>query len=88
MARHIPTGRIHVCKEMYHDSAVSGQLTDGKHVDKLEAFLSKEYQYTVVDPAATSFIVELKCRGIRVKEADNTMIEVSRLSVGYCIPIW
>ncbi len=75
MARHTPTGRIHVCKEMYHDSVVSGQLTDGQLADKMEAFLPKEYLYVVVDPSATSFIVELKSRGIRVKEADNSVID-------------
>lgn len=75
MARHTPTGRIHVCREMYHDSAVSGQLTDGQLADKMEAFLPKEYLYVVVDPSATSFIVELKSRGIRVKEADNAVID-------------
>jgi len=75
MARHTPTGKIQVCKEMYHDSTVSGQLTDGQLADKMEEFLPRDYLYVVVDPSATSFITELKSRGIRVKEADNSVLE-------------
>ncbi|HWQ65240.1 MAG TPA: PBSX family phage terminase large subunit [Methanospirillum sp.] len=83
MGRHIPTGRIHVCKEFYHDSTTSSQWTDSQLANELQTFMTRDVRYVVCDPSATSFIVELRKRGIRVKEAINDVIpgiqEVSNL---------
>lgn len=80
---HKPTGNTHVMKELYHDSAQSGQLTDKQLADLMDGFTDKRVQYIVVDPSATSFIAELRSRGYAVREAINDVIpgiqEVSKL---------
>lgn len=80
---HKPTGNTHIMKELYHDSAQSGQLTDKQLADLMDGFTDKRVQYIVVDPSATSFIAELRSRGYAVREAINDVIpgiqEVSKL---------
>ena len=80
---HKPTGNVHVMKELYHDSAQSGQLTDKQLADLMDGFTDKGVRYIVVDPSATSFIAELRSRGYAVREAINDVIpgiqEVSKL---------
>ena len=80
---HSPTGRLHVMKEFYHDSIKSGQWTDAQLADALVKFMTPDVLYVVCDPSATSFIVELRKRGVIVKEANNEVIpgiqEVSNL---------
>lgn len=80
---HKSTGNTHVMKELYHDSAQSGQLTDKQLADLMDGFTDKKVRYIVVDPSATSFIAELRSRGYAVREAINDVIpgiqEVSKL---------
>ena len=80
---HKSTGNTHVMKELYHDSAQSGQLTDKQLADLMDGFTDKKVRYIVVDPSATSFIAELRSRGYAVREAVNDVIpgiqQVSRL---------
>jgi PBSX family phage terminase large subunit len=81
---HHPTGNVHVMKEMYHNSAESGQLTDKQLGDLMDDFTRgvRTLRYITVDPSATSFIAELRSRGYVVREAVNDVIpgiqEVSR----------
>lgn len=72
---------IWVDDEYYFDSRAEGyQKTDSQYVDEIE----KQYDLWqtrgfIVDPAAASFIVELRKRGYRVRKADNEVLDGIRL---------
>lgn len=69
-------------KEYYHDSAKEQrQKTVSQHADDLEAFLEGDRDaQIIVDPAAEAFKLELKNRGLRVKNADNDVLEGIRMT--------
>ena len=62
-------------KEFYHDGRREGQLTDAQYADRLEQFAAGEGEYVLVDPSASSFIAELRRRGITVRKAANDVHE-------------
>lgn len=64
-------------KEYYFDSKAAGyQKTDMEYANDIEKHFSG-YSPSIIylDPSAESFQVELKKRGLRVKQADNTVLD-------------
>jgi PBSX family phage terminase large subunit len=74
-------------KEYYHSGRETGrQKTDAQYADELEAFVPRdkddkplEIRYLIIDPAAASFIVEVKRRGWVVRSANNAVLDGIRL---------
>lgn len=71
-----------ISKEYYQDSATDQkQKTVSEHADDLEEFLNGDRTVQIiVDPSAEAFKLELKRRGLRVKDADNEVLEGIRLT--------
>lgn len=68
-------------REYYYSGREEGQQkTDAEYADDLESWLSgADINAVIVDPAAASFIVELKKRGYRVIKAKNDVADGIRL---------
>ena len=64
-------------KEYYYSGRDEAeQKTDGEYADDMEKFLDGiNIQSIIVDPAAASFIAELKKRGFTVKKARNDVLD-------------
>lgn len=64
-------------KEYYYSGREEGaQKTDSEYADDMEKFLDGlTVESIIVDPAAASFIAELKKRGLRVKKAKNDVLD-------------
>lgn len=64
-------------KEYYYSGRDEAeQKTDGEYADDMEEFVSGiEIESIIVDPAAASFIAELKKRGFKVKKAKNDVLD-------------
>lgn len=64
-------------KEYYYSGRVeSNQKTDSEYADDLEEFTNGlDIEKVIVDPAAASFIAELKKRGFRIKKAKNDVLD-------------
>lgn len=64
-------------KEFYYDGRSSRrQLTDEEYCDEVIALAGGlEISRTIVDPSATSFITALKRRGVRVMQANNSVLD-------------
>lgn len=88
-----PGGRIVLEREYYFDAEKAGrQKTDSQYADDLEDFIAGGRPSVVyVDPSAASFIAELKARargklaklaGIRIAQADNSVLEGIRFVSG------
>lgn len=69
-------------REFYYDSKKQGaQLTDGEYAEKLlELAGERELECVVADPSASSFILELRRRGLRVVKAKNDVLSGIRLT--------
>lgn len=71
--------------EYYYDSKKTTtrlQKTDSEYADDFEKFVDGDHSVTVIiDPSAESFRVELRNRGYRVKEADNTVLDGIRVTM-------
>ena len=70
-----------VVNEFYYDSKKAGrQKEDIEYVDDLIKFIDgKRYTTVVLDPSAASFKVAARRRGVRIKEADNEVLDGIRL---------
>lgn len=68
-------------REYYYSGREEGQQkTDAEYADDLESWLSgTDINAVIVDPAAASFIAELKKRGFRVIKAKNDVADGIRL---------
>lgn len=68
-------------KEYYYSGREEGkQKTDAEYVDDLENWLDKmEIRAIIVDPAAASFIAELRKRGFKIIKAKNDVEDGIRL---------
>lgn len=87
---------IWVVKEYYYDSKKEQrQQTDEQYASDLEKFVGDEYpDFVIIDPSAASFKTVLLNRGLRVKEADNSvndgirvtamMMSLNRLRIHEC----
>lgn len=64
-------------KEYYYSGRENKkQKTDGEFADELEKFIEGyKVKRIVIDPSAASFIAELKSRGLRIKEANNDVLD-------------
>jgi PBSX family phage terminase large subunit len=57
------------------------QRTDVQHADALEKMIGTDYPiYVIIDPSALSFKLECRNRGIRVKDADNEVLDGIRMT--------
>ena len=67
-----------ICSKEYYYSGrdESSQKTDSEYADDLEEFTKGlDIERVIVDPAAASFIAELKKRGFRIKKAKNDVLD-------------
>lgn len=67
-----------ICSKEYYYSGrdESSQKTDSEYADDLEEFTNElDIERVIVDPAAASFIAELKKRGFRIKKAKNDVLD-------------
>lgn len=67
-----------ICNKEYYYSGrdESSQKTDSEYADDLEEFTKGlDIERVIVDPAAASFIAELKKRGFRIKKAKNDVLD-------------
>lgn len=74
---------IWIPREYYYDSKTEmKQKTDKQYADDLVKFVSEGKTPTgiIVDPSAASFKAEVKSRGLRVKEADNEVLDGIRMT--------
>lgn len=73
--------RIWVLYEYYYSGKEKGkQKTDSEYADDLIAFGGAEVLYNILDPSALSFKTELRKRGLRVKDADNEVLDGIRVT--------
>ncbi len=72
-------------KEFYYDGRKTQKtLTDEEYCDKvLELAKGYDIAKAIVDPSAASFITALKRRGMRVKEANNSVLDGIRRTAVY-----
>ena len=71
------TGTWYKVKEYHYSGREKNkQKTDTEYADDLEEFIGElNIKFIIVDPSAASFIAELKKRGLRVKEANNEVLD-------------
>jgi PBSX family phage terminase large subunit len=74
-------GKYYVENEYYYDSKKEGrQKDDSEYADDLVKFIgNKRYSMLVIDPSAASFKVTARGKGIRLKDADNDVLDGIRL---------
>jgi PBSX family phage terminase large subunit len=67
--------------EYYYDSKKHNrQKEDSEYVEDLISFINgKEYARVIIDPSAASFKVAARNKGIRLKDADNEVLDGIRL---------
>lgn len=72
---------IYIENEYYYDSKKEmRQKEDSEYADDLIKFIDgKSYTCLTLDPSAASFKITARARGIRVKEADNEVLDGIRL---------
>ena len=68
---------VFVCREYYYDSVEAGrQKSDSEYAADLREFVGKELPtYVIIDPSAASFKLEARRLNLRVKDADNTVLD-------------
>lgn len=72
---------IWVLHEYYYSGKEKGrQKTDSEYAEDLIAFASDEVLFYILDPSALSFKTELRKRGLRVKDADNEVLDGIRVT--------
>lgn len=73
--------RLWIDDEYYHSGRSTGvQKTDSQYADDYERFCEgKPVTLNVLDPSAASFKAELRNRSIRIKDADNEVLDGIRL---------
>ena len=76
-----PQGKHVMIKEYYHSGRTTGQQkTDKEYADDLELFIEGyPIKGIIVDPAAASFIAELRKRKLKVRKAKNAVLDGIRL---------
>lgn len=73
----------YVVREYYYDSRKEmRQKTDREYADDLVEFIKNDIYPThiILDPSAASFKAELRTRGVRVKAADNEVLDGIRMT--------
>ncbi len=72
---------VWILNEYYYDSKAKGvQKTNSQYADDLIKFIGDESPRAIIlDPSAASFRVELKSRGLRIKDADNEVLDGIRM---------
>lgn len=70
-------GVWHCTKEYYHSGRdTKKQKTDSEYADDLEEFAKGIHlKQVIIDPAAASFIAEVRKRGLEVKKAKNDVLD-------------
>ncbi|GED71187.1 phage terminase large subunit [Brevibacillus reuszeri] len=73
---------VWVLDEYYYDGRKKGeQKENSEYADDLEKFIGKDYPiYVIVDPSAAAFKTTLRNRGLRIKDADNEVLEGIRMT--------
>lgn len=73
---------VWVLDEYYYDGRKKAeQKENSEYADDLEKFIGKDYPiYVIVDPSAAAFKTTLRNRGLRIKDADNEVLEGIRMT--------
>jgi len=73
---------VWILNEYYHSGKETGrQKENAEYADDLERFIGDDYPlYIIVDPSAASFKTTLRKRGLRIKDADNEVLEGIRMT--------
>lgn len=73
--------KYYIDNEYYYDSKKEGsQKDDNEYVDDLIKFIDgKRYSMVVIDPSAASFKIAARRKGVRLKDADNDVLDGIRL---------
>lgn len=71
-----------IIREYYYDSKEKmAQKTDKQYADDLIEFIGGEHPIAIIlDPSAASFKAELRSRGLRIKAADNEVMDGIRMT--------
>lgn len=73
--------KLWVLQEYYYSGREAGkQKTDSQYAEDLIHFASEEVLFYILDPSALSFKTELGKRGLRVKAADNEVLDGIRMT--------
>lgn len=74
-------GKWYGIKEYYYSGREKQrQKTDSEFADDLIEFIGDiDYRYIIIDPSAASFIAELRKRNLRIKKANNAVLDGIRL---------
>jgi PBSX family phage terminase large subunit len=71
---------VWILNEYYHDSKKLGQKENSQYVDDLIKFIDNDYpRAVIVDPSAASFKTSMRAKGLRIKDADNEVLEGIRM---------
>lgn len=72
-------------KEFYYDGRKKQkQLTDEEYCDEIEKLAQgHDIKRVIVDPSAASFITALRKRGLKIQQADNTVLDGIRRTAVY-----
>ncbi|GED34021.1 PBSX family phage terminase large subunit [Brevibacillus centrosporus] len=72
---------VWILDEYYYDGRATGrQKENAEYADDLEKFIGDDYPMSViVDPSAASFKTTMRRRGLRIKDADNEVLEGIRM---------
>jgi PBSX family phage terminase large subunit len=73
---------VWILDEYYYDGRKEGkQKENSEYADDLEKFIGDDYpRFIIVDPSAASFKTTLRNRGMRLKDADNEVLEGIRMT--------
>ena len=67
-------------REYYHSGRQGQQKTDAQYADALIEFIGGvDVNRVILDPSAASFKAELKARGVRIKDANNEVLDGIRI---------
>lgn len=73
--------KVWILNEYYYSGKEkSKQKTDSEYADDLIAFGGGEVIFNILDPSALSFKTELRKRGLRIKDADNEVLDGIRVT--------
>lgn len=71
---------IWILNEYYHDSKKKGQKEITQYVNDLVNFVGDDYpRAIIIDPSAGSMKTTIRNRGLRIKDADNDVLEGIRM---------
>lgn len=73
---------VWILDEYYYDGRKEGkQKENSEYADALQKFIGDDYPiFVIIDPSAAAFKTTLRNRGLRIKDADNEVLEGIRMT--------